>query len=97
MARLSPAPQPREPERTARPPSYLSCASLARELDVAESTVRDLVNRGILPPPLALGGRARWCWADVVTALNSLKPGASAAETDPYLEGVRNAKKDKTG
>ena len=38
----------------ARPPSYMSCASLARELDCSESTVHELVRRGVLPKPLPL-------------------------------------------
>lgn len=72
-----------------RPPSYLSCASLARELDVSESTVSDMVRRGVLPKPLKLsGGCVRWCWADVEAALGSLK--AVAAPSDPYLKGAHD-------
>lgn len=71
-----------------RPPAYPSKASLARELDCAESTVDELVRKGILPTPLRLsGGVVRWCWQDCVTALGSLKkPGAS---DDPYLTAVQ--------
>jgi predicted DNA-binding transcriptional regulator AlpA len=39
-----------------RPPAYPSKSSLARELDCAESTVDELVRKGILPPPLKLSG-----------------------------------------
>lgn len=78
-------------------PAYPSKARLAVELDCAESTVDDMVKRGILPPPVRLStGCVRWCWADVVTALASLKDAQQTAApgtgkgTDPYLRGVRN-------
>jgi predicted DNA-binding transcriptional regulator AlpA len=70
-----------------RPPAYLSKASLARELDCAESTVDELVRKGILPPPLKLsGGCVRWCWQDVTVALGALKGTATAS--DPYMAAV---------
>jgi predicted DNA-binding transcriptional regulator AlpA len=70
-----------------RPPAYPSKASLARELDCAESTVDELVRKGILPPPLRLsGGCVRWCWQDVTAALASLKGTAPAS--DPYMAAV---------
>jgi predicted DNA-binding transcriptional regulator AlpA len=75
-----------------RPPSYLSCASLARELDVSETTIYEMVKRGVLPPPIRLSnGCVRWCWAEVQAALASLSGGGSAANDDPFLAGVRNA------
>lgn len=76
-----------------RPSSYLSCASLARELDVAESTVHEMVRRGVLPQPVKLStGCVRWCWADVQSALSSLSAGRmSEAANDPFLAGARNA------
>ena len=68
-----------------RPPAYPSKASLARELDCAESTIDELVRRGILPKPRRLtGGCVRWSWTEVELALNSLKDG----EGDPYLSGI---------
>jgi predicted DNA-binding transcriptional regulator AlpA len=75
-----------------RPSSYLSCASLARELDVSETTVHEMVKRGVLPPPIRLStGCVRWCWAEVQAALASLSGGGSPANDDPFLAGVRNA------
>jgi predicted DNA-binding transcriptional regulator AlpA len=76
-----------------RPPSYLSCASLARELDVSETTVHEMVRRGVLPQPVKLSaGCVRWCWADVQMALGSLSADKlSEAGSDPFLVGVRNA------
>jgi predicted DNA-binding transcriptional regulator AlpA len=48
---------------------YLSRASLAHALDIAESTVDEMVRRGVLPPPIRLSpGCVRWCWADVEVA-----------------------------
>jgi predicted DNA-binding transcriptional regulator AlpA len=78
---------------SSRPASYLSCASLARELDVSETTVHEMVRRGVLPPPVKLSaGCVRWCWADVQVALGSLSADkAPEARNDPFLMGVRNA------
>jgi predicted DNA-binding transcriptional regulator AlpA len=75
-----------------RPPAYLSCASLAHELDVSETTVHEMVRRGVLPPPIKMSaGCVRWCWADVQLALASLSgSNLPEANTDPFLKGVRN-------
>jgi len=71
-----------------RPPAYPNKASLAAELDCAESTIDNLVERGILPKPLRLStGCVRWCWAEVEIALASLKTGG---QEDPFLAGARN-------
>ena len=84
-------------EHATRPPSYLSTASLAWELDCAESTVHELVNRGILPKPVRLsGGCIRHDWEQVKMALASLQGGTSTTDVDPYMEGARNAAKDET-
>ena len=73
-----------------RPPAYVSRKTLAHELDCAESTVDELVKRGVLPKPLHLSnGCVRWCWGDVVLALASLGK-APACGIDPYLSGVKN-------
>ncbi len=81
-----------------RPPSYLSCASLARELDVSESTVHEMVRRGVIPKPVRLsGGCVRWCWADVEAAIASLKDGPETAPADPFLAGARNVTKASEG
>ena len=72
-----------------RPPAYPSKSSLARELDCAESTVDELVRKGILPKPLRLtGGCVRWCWQEVTIALSSLK-GTAEETSDPYLAAVQ--------
>jgi predicted DNA-binding transcriptional regulator AlpA len=72
-----------------RPPAYISCATLARELDVSETTIHEMVRRGVLPQPIKLSsGCVRWCWADVEAALASLS--APKATNDPFIEGVRN-------
>lgn len=77
---------------SARPPSYLSRATLAHELDVSESTVDDMVRRGVLPKALRLSsGCVRWCWQDVQVALAALKGGADTSTSDPFLAGARNA------
>jgi predicted DNA-binding transcriptional regulator AlpA len=79
-----------------RPPSYLSRKTLAGELDCAESTVDELVRRGVLPKPVHLSsGCVRWRWDDVEAALASLTTGAT--EIDPYIAGVENATRRSRG
>lgn len=75
-----------------RPPAFLSCESLARELEISETTVYEMVRRGVLPEPIKMSpGCVRWCWAEVEVALKSLGGGSSAATaSDPFLAGVRN-------
>jgi predicted DNA-binding transcriptional regulator AlpA len=74
-------------------PAYPSRKTLARLLDCAESTVDELVKRGVLPKPMHLSnGCVRWCWNDVVLALASLKQDDlnKNQSNDPYLSGVKN-------
>jgi predicted DNA-binding transcriptional regulator AlpA len=78
---------------------YLSRASLAKALDMAESTVDEMVKRGVLPPPIKLStGCVRYCWTDVETALASLKDsarpkGSVSPSEDPYIQGAQNVTK----
>lgn len=77
---------------THRPPSYVSRATLARELDVSESTIDEMVRRGVLPKPVKLSsGCVRWRWADIEAALGSMAPGAPVADTDPFMRGAIDA------
>jgi predicted DNA-binding transcriptional regulator AlpA len=78
-----------------RPPSYLSSASLAEELDMSESTVAKLVKRGLLPGPVRMLGNVRWIWSEVEAALAALKNGADTPAQDPFLAGVANVAKTK--
>ncbi|QAU49927.1 transcriptional regulator [Bradyrhizobium guangzhouense] len=72
-------------------PSYLSKKSLAHELDMAESTVDEMVRRGVLPKPLKLSaGCVRWSWTAVEQALASLG-GTAEEDADPYMRGIKNA------
>lgn len=76
-----------------RPPSFLSRASLAVELDISVSTVDEMVRRGVLPKPLRLSsGCLRWSWMAVETALASLA-GPADDGGDPFMAGARNAAK----
>ena len=73
-----------------RPPAYLSCASLARQLDVSETTIHEMVRRGVLPKPYKLStGCVRWSWFEVVAALASLKPGSETVP-DQYMAGAQD-------
>lgn len=81
------------------PPSYLSRATLATELDCAVSTIDEMVKRGVLPAPLRLStGCVRWCWADVEKALGSLKSvTGSGKSSDPYMKGIANVTANEGG
>lgn len=72
-----------------RPPSYVSRATLAAELDISTTTVDDYVQRGLLPKPIRLGGTVRWNWADVQASLKPLSGGKSN-EMDPFMTGLNN-------
>lgn len=77
-----------------RPPSYVCRATLARELDLSESTVDEMVRRGVLPRPLHLSaGCVRWCWKDVENALAALGGPAETRPADPYVAGASNVTK----
>jgi predicted DNA-binding transcriptional regulator AlpA len=82
----------RQADGALRPPSYVTCSTLARELEVSESTVYEMVRRGVLPQPMKLSnGCVRWCWADVEAALGSLSSARdSGAASDPFLMGLKN-------
>lgn len=69
-----------------RPPSYVSKATLAAELDLSEATIDGYVQRGLLPKPIRCGGSVRWCWAEVVASMN----GLSAGMDDKFMDGLRN-------
>jgi predicted DNA-binding transcriptional regulator AlpA len=69
-----------------RPPSFVSKTTLAAELDIGESTVDELVKRGVLPKPIRIGGSARWSWSSVQQALNSMGAGNEAA--DPFFKAL---------
>lgn len=74
-----------------RPPSYLSKSALAGELCVSESTVDEMVRRGVIPQPVRLSpGCVRWRWETVDMALASLA-GASDDPSSKISEGVRRA------
>jgi predicted DNA-binding transcriptional regulator AlpA len=75
-----------------RPPSYISRASLARELDMAESTVDEMVRRGVLPRPVKLSpGCVRWRWEAVEMALASLGGRTHDAAAISDMQAVENA------
>lgn len=69
-----------------RPPSYVSKATLAAELDMSESTVDSYVKRGLLPQPFKWGGSVRWSWADVSTKLTAKASG----DEDEFMKGINN-------
>jgi predicted DNA-binding transcriptional regulator AlpA len=78
-----------------RPPSFMSRKELAWELSISESTIDELVRRGVIPPATKLTpGCVRWSWMAVENALASLT--ASKDDADPFMVGARNAVKAST-
>jgi predicted DNA-binding transcriptional regulator AlpA len=77
---------------------YPSRASMARLLDCAESTIDELVKRGVLPPPIKFSaGMVRWDWAEVQVSINDRKAGTSTVVADPFVLGLQNVTTVKTG
>lgn len=77
--------------RLNRPPLMMSAATLAYQLDISESTLRDLVKRGILPPAIVISsGVVRWNWEAVQASFGAMRAGRLVAE-DAYLAGAHNA------
>ena len=68
----------------ARPPSFVSKATLAAELDLSETAVDTYVKRGLLPRPVQIGGSVRWPWEEVVAALKAQASGGG----DPFMQGI---------
>jgi hypothetical protein len=74
------------------PPEWCSSETMAYLLDMGESTFRDFVSRGLLPPGQKRGGVRRWHRETVVAAFAGLPPVAKFAQTvehpasDPILE-----------
>ena len=75
------------------PMLLLSRAKLARALDVSESTVDELVRRGVMPRPIKLGGCVRWSLSMVEEAIASLSGTSDNTAADPYMAGVNDAAK----
>lgn len=67
---------------------YLDKRSLAAALQIPEDRIDDLVRRGIIPRPTAIGSFVRWRWEDVDLALAG-RDGEDNDEADPLLEGAR--------
>ena len=81
---------------TNRPPSFLSRRELAWELSISESTVDELVRRGVIPPAMKLTPSCvRWSWTAVESALASL--AGTTDDGDPFMTGARNAIKASEG
>lgn len=75
-----------------RPASYLKIESLARELEISERTIHEMVKRGVLPRPVRLSaGCVRWDWNQVRLALDALSGSGATADEDPFLVGLGNA------
>lgn len=72
------------------PAPYLSKASLADALEISESTVDEMVRRGVLPRPVKLSaGCVRWRWETVDRALASM--GETPQESPKATDGVQRA------
>jgi predicted DNA-binding transcriptional regulator AlpA len=81
-------------------PAYLSRASLAAALEISESTVDEMVRRGIIPKPVRLSpGCVRWRWDTVDAALVTLSDAdAEHFETDARVQrAIQAAKEGRRG
>ena len=73
--------------------AYLSRKSLATQLEIGESTVDEMVRRGVLPKPVRLSaGCVRWRWESVDRALLSLGGESPEQSVDADMrDAVRRA------
>jgi predicted DNA-binding transcriptional regulator AlpA len=72
-------------------PAFPSRSRVAAELDMAESTVDEMVKRGILPAPIKLSsGCVRFEWRAIEAAMLARKNGDAAGGGDPYMAGALN-------
>lgn len=70
-------------------PDYCSLATVARRLDCGETTVRDYVDRNLLPKPRRFGGLVRWKWSEIEDRLDGLARGnGNEGEADPILRAI---------
>jgi predicted DNA-binding transcriptional regulator AlpA len=73
--------------------AYPSRATMARLFDCSESTIDEMVKRGVLPPLIKLSsGCVRWDWAEVRVFINGLKTNGTTTITDPFILGLTNVK-----
>lgn len=85
------------------PAPYLSKSSLARHLEVSETTVDEMVKRGVLPRPVKLSaGCVRWRWETVDQALASRGPSdqgsdGSKDEADGVQRAIQASKERRRG
>lgn len=71
---------------------YLTKASLADALQISETTVDEMVKRGVLPRPVKLSaGCVRWRWASVDQALASMEEGPQNSVSQSEQSGVQRA------
>lgn len=69
-------------------PDYMKRETLAKRMDLAEGAIDQLVKRGVLPPPVAIGDALRWRWVEVDAAIARGKVAEEIVD-DPYLRGLR--------
>ena len=70
-----------------RPPAYLSKRSLARELDMDEPMVDQLVLEGVLPSAVRRAGKYVWYWQSIVATLDAL---SKVVHGQIYFVGFRD-------
>lgn len=70
-------------------PDYCKRETLAKRLNLAVGAIDQLVSRGLLPPPVDVGGAKLWRWADVDSFLSARKN--PEVVDDPYSAGARRA------
>lgn len=73
-------------------PDYCKKETLAKRLNLAVGAVDQLVQRGLLPPPIVVGDAKLWRWADVDAWLSQQQNERLVAVEDPYLSGVSRAR-----
>ncbi len=79
---------------------FLSRQSVAEFLDVSPATVNAWVDRGVLPPPLTIGGVKRWDIDDLIAAargaFNATAGTYQYEDPDETLRRIRERRQKET-
>lgn len=87
---------PSAPYQQYGPPLWVDKKALAYKLSRSESTIDDMVKRGVIPQPIRPpGGAPLWRLEDVDRALLSYAPSGDG--DDPITRGIRNAAQASKG
>lgn len=73
----------------------MSRRTIAAALELSESAFTDLVNRGVVPQGVKIGGAVRWRWEDVDAALQAKQTECFEIKTVFDFGALRRGREEK--